>query len=82
MPNQTDKRRYMMKFLYARMAEPQEPTWANKETEWADGTALGPAAHQEMFKHLWNWHLGSKNDDASTQWRIVIGFYQSVEQHY
>ncbi len=65
MPNQTDKRRYMMKFLYARMAEPQEPTWANKETEWADGTALGPAAHQEMFKHLWNWHLGSKNDDAS-----------------
>ena len=54
----------MMKFLYARMTEPQEPTWANKETEWANGTALGPAEHQEMFKHLWNWHLGPKHGDA------------------
>ncbi len=64
MPNQTDNRRYMMKFLYARMTEPQEPTWANKDTEWANGTALGPAEHQEMFNHLWNWHLGSKNGNA------------------
>lgn len=65
MPNQTDKRRYMMKFLYARMTEPQEPTWANKETEWENGTAVGPAEHQEMFKHLWNWHLGSKGIENS-----------------
>lgn len=66
MPNQTDARRYMMKFLYARMTEPQEPTWANKETEWANGTAIGPAEHQEMFKHLWNWHLGPKNGDTQS----------------
>ena len=58
MPNQSDKKRYMMKFLYARMSEPQEPTWANKETEWANGTLVGPAEHQEMFRHLWNWHRG------------------------
>ena len=64
MPNQTDERRYMMKFLYARMTEPQEPTWENKETEWENGTALGPADHQEMFKHLWNWHLGPKHNDT------------------
>ena len=65
MPNQTEERRYMMKFLYARMIEPQEPTWDNKETDWANSTAIGPAEHQDMFKHLWNWHLGSKTDDAS-----------------
>ncbi len=64
MPNQTDKKRYMMKFLYARMTEPQEPTWANKETEWENGTAVGPAEHQEMFKHLWNWHRGPKHSET------------------
>ena len=60
MPNSSEKKRYMMKFLYARMSEPQEPTWANKETEWANGTAVGPPEHQEMFRHLWNWHRGEE----------------------
>ncbi len=65
MPNQTEERRYMMKFLYARMTEPQKPTWANQDTNWANGTALGPKEHQDMFEHLWNWHLGSNGDDTS-----------------
>ena len=56
MPNSSEKRRYMMKFLYARMSEPQEPTWANKESDWANGTSVGPAEYQEMFRHLWDWH--------------------------
>lgn len=64
MPNQSEKKRYMMKFLYARMSEPQEPTWANVETEWANGTAIGASEHQEMFKHLWQWHLGQENGNA------------------
>ena len=58
MPNSSEKKRYMMKFLYARMSEPQEPTWANKETEWANGTPMGRVEHQEMFRHLWDWHRG------------------------
>ena len=58
MPNSSEKRRYMMKFLYARMSEPQEATWANTETEWSNGSSVGPAEHQEMFRHLWNWHRG------------------------
>ena len=58
MPNSSEKRRYMMKFLYVRMSEPEEPTWANKETDWANGTSVGPTEHQEMFRHLWNWHRG------------------------
>ena len=66
MPNQTEERRYMMKFLYARMTEPLEPTWENREKLWSNGTAAGPAEHQEMFRHLWNWHLGHKGEDVST----------------
>ena len=64
MPNSSEKKRYMMKFLYARMSEPQEPTWANKETEWANGTPMGRVEHQEMFRHLWDWHRGVENSDA------------------
>lgn len=63
MPNQSDKRRYMMKFLYARMSEPQEPTWANRETEWENV----PAEHREMFQHLWQWHLGEENGHSHPQ---------------
>lgn len=64
MPNSSEKRRYMMKFLYARMSEPQEPTWANKETDWANGSPVGPPEHQEMFRHLWNWHRGIEGKDT------------------
>ncbi len=63
MPNCSEKRRYMMKFLYTRMSEPQEPTWANKETDWANGIPNGPAEHQKMFQHLWNWHRGIEDAD-------------------
>ena len=64
MPNSSEKKRYMMKFLYARMSEPEAPTWANRETEWANGTLVGPAEHQEMFRHLWNWHRGVEDSDT------------------
>ena len=60
MPNSSEKKRYMMKFLYARMSEPKEPTWANTEPEWANGTSVGPTEHQEMFRHLWDWHRGKE----------------------
>ncbi len=66
MPNQSEHKRYMMKFLYTRMTEPQSPTWANTETEWANGTAHGPPEHQLMFKHLWNWHRGTESSEADT----------------
>ncbi|RKU12071.1 phytanoyl-CoA dioxygenase [Candidatus Poribacteria bacterium] len=65
MPNSSEKKRYMMKFLYARMSEPEAPTWANKETEWANGTPVGPTEHQEMFRHLWNWHRAVEDSDTN-----------------
>ena len=64
MPNSSEKRRYMMKFLYARMSEPEEATWANRETTWANGNSVGPAEHQEMFRHLWNWHRGVEDNSS------------------
>ena len=60
MPNSSEKRRYMMKFLYARMSEPEEATWANQEMEWSNGNPVGPPEHQGMFRHLWDWHRGKE----------------------
>ena len=57
MPNRTEQNRYMMKFLFTRMEEPQGPSWDNAGTQWpssGDGQEL-------MWKHLWGWHLGTGN---------------------
>ena len=61
MPNRTDHHRYMVKFLFARMSEPQAPSWANDRADWPgieptfadDGPEL-----QKMYAHIWHWHRG------------------------
>ena len=62
MPNRTETNRYMMKFLFTRMEEPQGPSWNNEDTEWTPGDG----GQRLMWKHLWGWHLGTGNGtDAS-----------------
>lgn len=58
MPNRTDKNRYMMKFLFARMSEPQSPAWNSETRDWEP---IGNAVHQKMFEHVWDWHYGKTN---------------------
>ena len=62
MPNRTEQNRYMMKFLFTRMEEPQQSSWHNEEAAWIpsdDGQKL-------MWQHLWAWHMGTGNGiDAS-----------------
>ncbi|MDP7280385.1 MAG: HEAT repeat domain-containing protein [Candidatus Poribacteria bacterium] len=65
MPNQTEKTRYMMKFLYARMSEPTQPTWNHQQANWDRVTASADSCyqsemHQQMYASIWNWHLGVK----------------------
>ena len=57
MPNRTEMNRYMMKFLFTRMEEPQEPSWNNEGTEWLPNDN----GQKLMWKHLWAWHLGTGN---------------------
>ena len=69
-PNLSDKKRYMMKFLSARMSEPKSPSWNSEQTEWSDdygGRQNGPIheKHQRMFKHLWDWHYGKASADVA-----------------
>jgi HEAT repeat protein len=57
MPNRTDKKRYMMKFLFARMSEPESPSWNNQQREWLGTSDEG----QRMWQHVWEWHHGMPN---------------------
>ena len=57
MPNRTEANRYMMKFLFTRMEEPQQPTWNNEEAEWT----ADDEGQRLMWEHLWAWHLGTGN---------------------
>ena len=63
MPNRTDKNRYMMKFLFARMSEPDSPSWNTEKAEWDQNELIGDSAHQKMFQHVWDWHYGKTNGD-------------------
>ncbi len=58
MPNRTDKNRYMMKFLFTRMEEPQSASWDKKRTEWQP---VGDNRDKTMWTHLWDWHAGEQN---------------------
>ena len=62
MPNRTDKPRYMMKFLSARMSEPDSPSWNSSRSDWLNGTPIGSPEHQAMFKHVWDWHHGKTTE--------------------
>ena len=61
MPNQSDKKRYMLKFLFIRLDEPQAPLWKSDIDNWP---ALGNAEkseHPELWESLWDWSYGKRN---------------------
>ena len=79
MPNCTDKNRYMMKFLAARMSEPQSPSWNSEKTEWDQSEPIGNGAHQKMFQHVWDWHYGRTNGDIPTNGRSMESVPKLIE---
>jgi hypothetical protein len=54
MPNTAENGRYMVKFLFTRMAEPEAPSWDHDGARWeAEGDA-----QDRTWEHLWHWHGG------------------------
>lgn len=53
-PNVSDRMRYMAKFLFTRMSEPQAPAWDHRNAAWE------PTSHPQepIWHHLWDWHRG------------------------
>ena len=62
MANTTDHTRYMVKFLFARMNEPVQPSWNNDQVEWPGSLPAldgdGPEL-QKMYGHSWSWQRGN-----------------------
>ena len=60
--NLSDKIRFMLKFLFCRTEEPQQPSWNAENPNWkTNRTALGE--HQMMWEHLWKWYHGEQNGE-------------------
>ena len=61
MPNQSEKKRYMLKFLFNRTEEPQRPSWRSENPAWTSPDSVASDhGHEEMLKQIWNWNLGGR----------------------
>lgn len=79
MPNRTGKNRYMMKFLFARMSEPESPSWNSEKTEWEQNEPIGNGTHQKMFQHVWNWHCGKTDGDTRSNGQSMESVPELIE---
>ncbi len=59
MPNHTDHKRYMVKFLFNRMSEPTAPSWNNTDIDWRSD---GSGQFEDIWDHTWGWHRADGND--------------------
>src|SRR5262249_50787509 len=50
--NISRRMRYMVKFLFTRMTEPQAPSWDHRGERWEP---TGDA-QEGIWRHLWDWH--------------------------
>ena len=60
-PNRSDKKRYMLKFLFLRLDEPQTALWQSDTDDWH---ALGNGEehnHPELWESVWDWYYGKQN---------------------
>ena len=57
-PNRSDKKRYMLKFLFSRLGEPQAPSWKSDTADWQNGEK---SEHPELWESLWDWYYGKQN---------------------
>ncbi len=58
MANRSDKKRYMMKFLFDRIEEPTRPSWDSSSAEWS---LPSDEPHRGLRANQWAWHSGQVN---------------------
>lgn len=57
-PNRSEKKRYMLKFLFERMEEPRKPAWDCRDAAWQ---ASGDDLTQGLSRDVWEWLAGTKD---------------------
>lgn len=82
MPNTSIKKRFMVKFLFARLEEPEAPSWKCETPEWPESDV----PEFNLWRSIWNWHAGrhagstpsSLNDQDATN--LVKGLHDTSER--
>ena len=62
--NRSNKIRFMLKFLFCRTEEPQQPSWNAEKPNWAPNQTA-PVEHQAIWEHLWKWYYGAQNGEMN-----------------
>ena len=65
MPNRSDKKRYMLKFLFIRLDEPRTPLWENSTDDWYAFGNDNRSEHPELWASMWDWYKGKENGTAN-----------------
>ena len=65
MSNQSDKKRYMLKFLFLRLDEPQAPLWKNNTDNWRTLGNGEKSDHPELWESMWDWYTGKQNGTSN-----------------
>ncbi len=65
MPNRSDKKRYMLKFLFIRLDEPQTPLWKNDTADWHTLGNGEESEHPELWESVWDWYYGKQNGNPA-----------------
>ncbi len=60
-PNRSDKKRYMLKFLFLRLDEPQTPLWQSNTDDWHTHSNGEEHNHPELWESIWDWYYGKQN---------------------
>ncbi len=61
-PNVSDNKRYMLKFQFTRLREPEGPTWKHRNETW---TPPEDDANPAVTRDVWNWMRGSADNGRS-----------------
>ena len=73
MPNRSDKKRYMLKFLFIRLDEPQTPLWQSHTADWHALSNGEESEHPEMWESVWDWYYGKQNSTANGVLHAEVG---------
>ena len=76
MPNASDRDRFMVKFLFTRMGEPQIPSWDHRDGTWQ---AAGTDPPAELCRRAWDWMRGTDGTAAPTAVSLDETSTSSVE---
>ena len=74
--NISTKKRYMLKFQFARTQEPQKPIWDHQSRAWSPGIE---DRHPPISQDVWNWMCGNAQKERDTRQGKLKNLIQDLQ---